>query len=128
MGARQFPRGAKAQSAAGDAFIEAGRLLVDPFSEISWLPAFVLRRAGIAVRKSEQRFQLAGGRTITRHIGYAVIRVDDFETVDEVVFAVDGDPAVLGMRALEGFNVLVDPNRSRLIAAGPIPAVRKLKS
>ncbi len=56
---------------------------------------------------------------ITRHIGYAILRVDGFETVDEIVFARDGDLSLLGAHSLGGFGAVVDPERKRLVAAGP---------
>jgi predicted aspartyl protease len=45
---------------------------------------------------------------VERDIGYAILRVDEFETVDEVVFAETGDMNLLGVRTLEGFGVAVD--------------------
>ncbi len=50
------------------------------------------------------------------------MRVADTFTVDEVVFAEPGDLALLGARSLEGLNLMVDPARKRLVAAGPLPA------
>ena len=51
-----------------------------------------------------------------------VVRAGEFETVDEVVFALPGDLAILGARTIEGFGVRVDSRRRRLVAGGPIPA------
>jgi hypothetical protein len=34
---------------------------------------------------------MANGPTITRGVGFAIIRLEDFFTVDEVVFAEKGD-------------------------------------
>jgi predicted aspartyl protease len=50
------------------------------------------------------------------------LRVDKYETIDEVVFAQQGDLALLGSRALEGMNLQVDARRKRLVAAGPVIA------
>ena len=98
------------------------RALVDTGSELSWIPADILRRAGIQISKRDQPFVMANGQTITRHIGYAMLRASGFETVDEVVFAQPGDLALLGARTLEGFGVRVDPRRHRLVGSGPAPA------
>ncbi|MCP4660517.1 MAG: hypothetical protein GY856_34385, partial [bacterium] len=77
---------------------------------------------GIRVRKKDQLFLMANGETVKRDVGYAVIRSGEFETIDEVVSAQVADLQLLGARTLEGFNVVVDPPRKRLVAAGPMPA------
>jgi hypothetical protein len=63
---------------------------------------------------------MANGSIITRSVGYAVLKVNESETVDEVVFAQKGDLQLLGARALEGLNLKVDSRRKKLVAAGPI--------
>jgi predicted aspartyl protease len=55
---------------------------------------------------------------VTRSVGFAIIRLDKFFTIDEVVFAAPGDLALLGARTLEGLNLIVEPARRRLVAAG----------
>jgi predicted aspartyl protease len=62
---------------------------------------------------------MANGSVITRDIGYAILRTDGFETVDEVVFAEQGDLNLLGAHTLEGFGAIVDARRKQLVAAGP---------
>ena len=94
-------------------------MLVDTGAESSWIPEEVLRGLGIRPVKKDLLFEMADGRTITRSIGYALIRVGDFETVDEVVFGQPGDLVLLGARTLEGFGARVDPRGKRLVAAGP---------
>jgi hypothetical protein len=42
--------------------------------------------------------------------------------VDEVVFAEKGDLFLLGARTLGGLNLRADPQKKRLVAAGPLPA------
>ena len=98
------------------------QLLVDPGSEFTWVPAEKLREAGIPVRKRDVPFLMVNGQVITRDVGYAILRVDGFETVDEVVFAQPGDLRLLGSRTLEGFGATVDARKKRLVAAGPYPA------
>ena len=93
--------------------------LVDSGSESTWLPEDTLRRAGIAVRKKDVRFLMANSETVSRQVGYAIVRASGFETVDEVVFGQPGDLSLLGARTLEGFGAVVDARRKRLIAAGP---------
>ena len=96
------------------------RLMVDTGAESTWVDATVLEGIGIQRRKKDLQFQLANGQIVSRSVGYAVLRVDKAETVDEVVFAERGDLQLLGARALEGLNLQVDSRRKRLVAAGPI--------
>src|ERR1035441_9670522 len=96
------------------------RLMVDTGAESTWIDATVLQAIGIERRKKDLQFQLANGQIVSRSVGYAVLRVDKAETVDEVVFAERGDLQPLGARALEGLNLHVDSGRKRLVAAGPI--------
>ena len=96
------------------------RLMVDTGAESTWIDASVLERVGIAPRKKDLQFQMANGQIITRSVGYAVLRVQESETVDEVVFAQKGDRQLLGARALEGLNLRVDSRSKKLVAAGPI--------
>jgi clan AA aspartic protease len=104
------------------------KLLVDTGAESSWVPRSVLENLGVERRKKDQRFQMANGQIITRGVGYAMIQSGQYETVDEVVFAEDGDLPLLGARTLEGFNATVDPVNKRLVAAGPIPAAGNVRS
>jgi predicted aspartyl protease len=96
------------------------RLMVDTGAESTWIDAAVLEAIGIERRKKDLQFQLANGQIITRSVGYAVLKVDKSETVDEVVFAQEGDLQLLGARALVGLNLHVDSRRKKLVAAGPI--------
>jgi len=96
------------------------RLMVDTGAESTWIDAAVLEGIGIERRKKDLQFQLANGQVVTRSVGYAVLKVDRSETVDEVVFAERGDLQLLGARALEGLNLRVDARRKKLVAAGPV--------
>ena len=97
-------------------------LLVDTGSEFTWILADTLKQIGVAVKKKDVPFLMANGQPITRPMGYAIVRVEGFETVDEVVFAEPGDLQLLGSRTLEGFGAMVDARKKRLVASGPIPA------
>jgi predicted aspartyl protease len=98
--------------------------LVDTGSEFTWAPAPTLEGIGIQRVKKDVPFQMANGQHVTRSIGFAIVRVGDAFTVDEVVFGEPGDMNLLGARSLEGLNLAVDPARKRLVAAGPLPAAR----
>ena len=102
--------------------VKVARVLVDTGSENTWLPAAMLEKIGVDREKKDVSFLMANGQTVTRNVGFAVIRVDQHFTIDEVVFAEEGDLALLGARTLEGLNLMIDAPRKRLVAAGPIPA------
>src|SRR5437870_12353993 len=71
--------------------------LVDTGSELSWLPATLLRAAGIVPRR-KRAFPTATQEIVERDVGFAVVAAEGFETIAEVVFAASGD----GIRAGEG--------------------------
>jgi predicted aspartyl protease len=98
------------------------KLLVDTGSAYTWLPETVLEKLNVDVVKKDVVFTMANGQQITRNVGYVIIHCDQFQTVDEVVFARSGDLSLLGARTLEGFNAAVDPKKKKLVAAGPVAA------
>ncbi len=98
------------------------RLLVDSGSEYSWIPTAALERIGVNREKKDVPFDMANGQQISRSVGFVIIRLDKFFTVDEVVFAQKGDLALLGARSLEGLNLRVDSHLKKLVAAGPLLA------
>ena len=98
------------------------KLLVDTDSEYTWVPETTLDKLSIRREKKDLEFTMANGQTITRSVGFAIVRVDKYFTVEEVVFAEKGDLLLLGARTLEGLNLIVDPRKKKLVAAGPLPA------
>ena len=94
------------------------KLLVDTGS-YTWIPAATLARLDIDREKKDVPFVMTNGQQTTRSVGFAIIRLDKAFTVDEVVFAEEGDMAILGARTLEGLNLAVDSKRKKLVAAGP---------
>ncbi len=98
------------------------KLLIDTGSEYTWVPERTLEKVGIQREKKDVTFVLANGTQVTRSVGFAIIRLDKYFTVDEVVFAEPGDLSLLGARTLEGLNLTIEPGRRRLVAAGPLPA------
>jgi len=97
-------------------------ILVDTGSEYTWVTAEVLSKIGIKREKKDLQFVMANGTVITRNVGFAIVRVGDAFTVDEVVFAEEGDLLLLGARSLEGMSLSVDSRRKKLVASGPLPA------
>ena len=102
-------------------------VVVDTGSELTWIRRQHLAGIGIEPEKRDRRFVLANGQQITRSIGFAVIRVGEEVTTDEVVFAETGDLQLLGARTLEGLNVRVDASGKRLVAAGPFLAAGNIQ-
>lgn len=97
------------------------RALVDTGSELTWLPSDVLVAAGIQPVR-QRAFQTATKQTVQRTVGYAIVRAENYETVDEVVFAEPGDMSLLGVRTLEGFGVMVDAIGHRFVATTTLVA------
>lgn len=98
------------------------QLLVDTGSEYTWISEKTLESLGITREKKDLTFVMANGQHVTRSAGFAILHVNGYFTVDEVVFAEEGDLQLLGARTLEGMNVRVDSARKQLVAAGPLPA------
>jgi len=98
------------------------KLVVDIGSEYTWVPEQVLDRLGIQREKKDVEFLLPNGQRITWSAGFAIVRVENNFTVDEIVFAEKGDLLLLGSRTLEGLNLTVDPQKKKLVASGPDPA------
>ena len=90
-------------------------ILVDTGSEYTWVPAKKLERLAITREKKDVRFVMANGQEATRSVGFAIIRLGKFFTIDEVVFGEPGDLALLGARTLEGLNLRVDTQRKKLM-------------
>ena len=101
---------------------------MDTGSEFTWAPERMLERIGIRREKKDVTFVLANGQEVTRSVGFAIIRLDKYFTIDEVVFAEPGDLALLGARTLGGLNLTVAPVRQRLVASGPLPAASPTRS
>lgn len=82
-------------------------IVVESASELTWLPADTLKQINVEPRR-DRAFTTLEGRFLTRPVGYAILKCGNFQTVDEVVFALPGDGVMLGQRTLEGFGVWVD--------------------
>lgn len=96
-------------------------VLVDTGSELTWLPKDVLDETGIMPRR-KRNFLTAMKQTVQRNVGYAIVRSEGYETIDEVVFAEPGDMNLLGVRTIEGFGVTVDNISHRFVATTTLVA------
>jgi len=99
---------------------------VDSGAEFTWIKAETLKQIGVKREKKDYTFVMANGQHITRAVGFAIIRVGDALTTDEVIFGEPGDLQILGARSLEGMNLRVDSRAKKLVAGGPILAVAQL--
>ncbi len=104
------------------------KLLVDTGSDYTWVAERLLERIGIRREKKDVAFVLANGQPVTRRVGFAIIRLDKFFTIDEVVFAEPADLQLLGAHTMEGLNLTVDPRRKKLLPAGPLLAATPVRS
>jgi len=69
--------------------------------------------------RTDRRHREKEGRSICDGERDDILKMNGFETVDQVVFAQAGDLKLLGSRTLEGFGATVDARKKRLVAAGP---------
>ena len=102
--------------------IDVPRVLVDTASEYTWITSDLLTKIGVKREKKDLQFVMANGSVVTRNVGFAIVRAEDAFTVDEVVFAEEGDLLLLGARSLEGMSLTIDARRKKLVASGPLPA------
>jgi len=98
------------------------KVLVDTGSELSWLPRQLLLDAGITP-EGKKRLSTATKKIIERDRGYAILKAEGFETIDEIIFAEDSDMSLLGVKTIEGFGVMVDNIGQRFVEVpSPVPA------
>jgi predicted aspartyl protease len=58
------------------------RALVDTGSEHTWIPSKTLEKIGVHPEKRDLVFTMANGQTITRSVGFAILKVDKQFTAD----------------------------------------------
>jgi predicted aspartyl protease len=102
--------------------LRVARALVDTGSEHTWVLRAKLEKIGVVREKKDLEFVMANGDVVTRSVGFAIVRVGEHFTIDEVVFGEPGDQTLLGARTLEGLNLRVDSTGKKLVAADPLPA------
>jgi predicted aspartyl protease len=101
--------------------VSIAKILVDTGSEYTWIPGEMLHKIDVIREKKDLAFIMANGQRITRSVGFAIIRIKEYFTIDEVVFGEEGDMILLGARTLEGLNLTVDARLKKLVASGPLP-------
>ncbi|MCY4577496.1 MAG: hypothetical protein OXD31_00465 [Chloroflexi bacterium] len=88
--------------------------LVDSGSTYNILPASLLRRLDVQVRRSAT-FRLADDRRVQRELGQTWVRLNGEEYIAPVVFGDDEAQPLLGAVTLEIFQLGIDPVGMRLI-------------
>jgi len=87
--------------------------LVDTGAVDSLAPAKVLRKAGIKP-EGKNIYELAEGSPVELEYGFARISLLGQETVTPIIFGPDGSEPNLGVLALEGLGISVDPKTQSL--------------
>jgi len=88
-------------------------LHVDTGSTYSWINKTVLKELGI-IPKGIKKFRTIEGKIVEREIGEAVVECEGERATTVIVFSETGDASVLGVHALEGLGLTVDPTTERL--------------
>jgi len=83
-------------------------LLVDTGSTYTWTSRSILEDLSIKP-VTVRNFRTIDGRTLKREVGEVVMEYSDERATRMVVFAETGDAEVLGVDALEGLGLEVDP-------------------
>jgi len=97
-------------------------LLVDTGSTYTWVSGIILRRLNVEA-KTARRFKTIDGRLLERKVGEAIIEYMNEKATRMVVFAERGDAEVLGVDALEGLGLEVDPITKQLRKAEALLAL-----
>lgn len=78
------------------------------------LPADLARHLGIVASPRRVRVRLAAGRAKAMHFGSVLIRLRGREAGDTVLIGPAGAQPLLGVEALEGLGLMVDPSSGKL--------------
>ena len=87
---------------------------VDTGSSYTAVPRTVLERLGVAVEESAPSV-LADGREVPVDVGETTIRLEGRQLHTPVIFAAEGEPALLGVVTLEQARLAVDPLGQKLV-------------
>ncbi len=101
------------RSLAGRGKGYAADFLVDTGAIDSLAPAKALRKVGIKP-EGKNIYELADGSPVELEYGFARISLLGQETVTPIVFDPDGSEPILGVLALEGLGISVDPKTRSL--------------
>jgi clan AA aspartic protease len=91
----------------------AAEFLVDTGVFQCLAPAKALRKAGIKP-EGKNVHELADGRPVELEYGFARVSLMGEETVTPIIFGPEGSEPILGVLALEGLGITVDPKTRSL--------------
>lgn len=104
---------------------ETVRMLVDTDATFTVIPPEIARRIGITPLGRQYEVRLADGSKVSWEVGSTLIRVDGREAPATVLIGQVDEP-LLGVEALEGLGLAVDPcsgtlkeTRSYSVRVGP---------
>jgi len=97
-------------------------LLVDTGSTYTWVSNVTLERLNVKA-KTTRKFKTIDGRLLERKIGEVLIEHMNEKATRMVVFADKGDAEVLGVDALKGLGLEVDPITKQLRKAEALLAL-----
>lgn len=97
-------------------------LLVDTGSVYTWINGDALKDLQI-IPTGSRKFKTIEGRIIKREIGEAVVEYDKERVTTVVVFGFKEDGEVIGVHALEGLGLEVDPTTKELRKVEAILAI-----
>ena len=97
-------------------------LLVDTGSTYTWVSNVTLERLNVKA-KTTRKFKTIDGRLLERKIGEVIMEYMNEKATRMVVFADKGDAEVLGVDALEGLGLEVDPITKQLKKAEALLAL-----
>ncbi|MGQ9470056.1 MAG: retroviral-like aspartic protease family protein, partial [Nitrososphaerales archaeon] len=89
------------------------KLLVDTGAIYTIVPRKDLIEIGIEPR-GKRSFKLADGRIIEREVGVVILEYEKYSAGATIVFGKEDDTPVLGVQALEGLGLEVDPLTKQL--------------
>ena len=87
----------------------SAEFLVDTGAVDCLAPAKALRKAGIKP-EGKNVYEPADGSPVELEYGFARIALMGEETVSPIIFGPEGSEPILGVLALEGLGITVDPN------------------
>lgn len=99
---------------SGGTTFEDLEVTVDTGSSYTAVPRTLLERLGIAVDDSAPSV-LADGREVPVDVGETSIRLEGRQFHTPVIFADEGEPALLGVVTLEQARLAVDPLGQKLV-------------
>ena len=100
------------------------RMLVDTGSTYTWVPETIAGELG-ARFLGEVPVRFADNRVVPRRIGELEVEIMGRRATRLIVFAHEGEEPLLGVDALEGLLLEVDPTEKRL---KPVPTAFALES